>query len=152
MRKILLFALVFAVWACSGRADVKKVVNVGPVHNPPAGSAVAEPVVVRLAQDGGYRSVSLAKDRTLVVVIAGNPSTGYQWELNGSVDGAVLVQEGRVEFVAGAPDLVGAPGEYRFVFKTRGPGMTSVGLKYVRPWEQGKSPAATATVNVTVTE
>lgn len=152
MKKIVSFALIFGVWACTGRAEVKKVINVGPVHNPPAGSVVAEPVVVRLTQAGGSQSVTLAKGRTLVVVIAGNPSTGYQWELAGFVAGAILEQKGRVEFVAGAPDLVGAPGEYRFAFKAIGPGATSVGLKYVRPWEQGKPPAATATVNVTVTE
>jgi predicted secreted protein len=152
MKKSLLFALILGAWTCAGRAEVEEVINVGPVHKPAAGSIAAESLEVRLAQDGGYRSVSLAINRTLVVVIAGNPSTGYQWELNGSVDGAVLVQEGRVEFVAGDPDLVGAPGEYRFTFKATGPGTTAVGLKYVRPWEKGKSPAATATVNVTVTE
>jgi predicted secreted protein len=55
-------------------------------------------------------------------------------------------------FEAGAPDLVGAPGEYRFTFKAVGLGMTGVGMKYVRPWEQDKPPAATAAVSVTVTE
>lgn len=152
MRMGFLFALILGAWACAGRAEVGKVINVGPVHKLPAGSVAAESVVVRLAQDGGAQSVVLAKGRTLVVVIAGNPSTGYQWELVGPVDGAVLAQEGRAEFVAGAPDLVGAPGEYRFTFKAIGQGTTGIGMKYVRPWEQDKAPAAKATVNVTVTE
>lgn len=152
MKKMLLFVSAFGVCVCAVGAEVKKVVNVGPVHNPAAGSVAAESVVVRLSQDGGSQSVSLAKGQTLVVAIAGNPSTGYQWELTGTVNGGVIAQEGRVQFVAGAPDLVGAPGEYRFVFKATGPGMTALGLKYVRPWEQQKTPAATATVSVTVTE
>ena len=145
-------AIVAVCWACAVGAEVRKTGNAGPVQNLPAGAEAAQPVVVRLAQEGGSRSVSLSKGRTLVVAIAGNPSTGYQWELSGAVDGAVLRHEGRVEFVAGAPDLVGAPGEYRFTFKTVGLGMTSIGLKYVRPWEQRAAPAATATVDVTVTE
>lgn len=152
MKKMLSFALILGVWACAGRAEVKKVINVGPVHSPPAGFVVAEPVAVRLTQDGGSQSVALAKGRTLVVAIAGNPSTGYEWEMTAAVDGAVLRQEGRAEFVAGAPDLVGAPGEYRFTFKAIGLGSATVGLKYVRPWEKDRPPAATATVNVTVTE
>ena len=152
MKKIFLFALILGAWTCAGLAEEAKVINVGPVHHPAAGSIAAEPVVVRLTQDGGSQSATLAKGRTLVVAIAGNPSTGYQWELTGFVAGAILEQKGRVEFVAGAPDLVGAPGEYRFTFKAMGPGATAVGMKYVRPWEQGKPPAATATVNVTVTE
>ena len=152
MRKPGWSTLVVVALACVCRAEVEKGVNVGPVHNPPAGAAAAEAVVVKLTQDGGSQSVSLAKGRTLVVAIAGNPSTGYQWELTGSVNGAVLAQEGRAEFVAGASDGVGTPGEFRFTFKTVGPGMTGLGMKYVRPWEQDKPPAATATVNVTVTE
>jgi inhibitor of cysteine peptidase len=152
MKKSFLFALILGAWACAGGTQVEKVINVGPVHKPPAGSAAAESVVVRLTQDGGSQSVALAKGRTLLVAIAGNPSTGYQWELTGPVDGAVLTQKGRGEFMAGAPELVGAPGEYRFTFKAMGLGTTAVGLKYVRPWEKDKPPAATATVNVTVTE
>jgi len=152
MKKRFLFALILGSWACAGHGEVGKVINVGPVHKPPAGSVAMESVVVRLTQDGGSQSVALAKGRTLVVVIAGNPSTGYQWALTGPVDGAVLAQDGRVEFVAGDPDLVGAPGEYRVTFKAIGPGMTGIGMKYVRPWEQDVAPAAKATVNVTVTE
>jgi inhibitor of cysteine peptidase len=139
MKKSLLFALILGAWACTGRAEVEKAGN-------------TESVVVRFTQDGGSQSAALSKGRTLVVIIAGNPTTGYEWELTDTVNSAVLEQEGRVEFVDGAQDLMGAPGEYRFVFKAMAPGMTAIGLKYVRPWEQDKPPAATATVNVTVTE
>lgn len=152
MKKSVLFALILGVWACAGRAEVEKAINVGFVHNLPAGSVIAEPVVVQLTQDGGSQSVTLAKGRTLVVAVAGNPSTGYQWEMTAAVDGVVLRQEGRAEFMASASDLVGAPGEYRVSFRAMGPGTATVGLKYVRPWEQDKAPAATATVNVTVME
>jgi inhibitor of cysteine peptidase len=113
---------------------------------------VAEAVEVRLPKEGGTQSATLAVGQKLVVAIAGNPSTGYEWELTGPVAGAVLEQEGRVTFVAGATDIVGAPGEYRFAFKATGPGMTAVGIKYVRPWEQNVAPAATATVHVTVSK
>ena len=136
----------------AGSIAAEKAIDVDPVQNPPAGSVAAESVVVRLTQDGGSRSGALAKGRTLIVLIAGNPSTGYQWELTGPVDGAVLEQVGRAEFVAGVQELAGAPGEYQFVFKAMGLGATAVGLKYVRSWEKDKPPAATATVNVTVTE
>ena len=138
--------------APAGTVAAEKAIDVGPVQNTPAGSGTAESVEVRLTQDGGSRSGSFAKGRTLVVIIAGNPTTGYQWELTGPVDGTVLEQVGRVEFVAGTQDLVGAPGEYHFVFKAVGLGTTAVGFKYFKPWEKDKPPAVTATVNVTVTE
>jgi inhibitor of cysteine peptidase len=155
----------------AGSAPAGKVTNVGPVRHPPAetiaaekaidegpveytpaGSEIAESLEVRLTQEGGSRSGALVRGQNLAVFIAGNPSTGYQWELTGPVDAAVLEQEGRAEFVAGAPDLAGAPGEYQFVFKAVGLGTTVVGFKYVRPWEKDNPPAATASVNVTVTE
>ena len=152
MKKAFLFAFVLGACVCAGGAELEKVVNKGPVHNPPAGSAAAEPVVVRLDGAGECPSVSVAKGRVLIVVIVGNPSTGYQWELNGRVDGVVLTQEGRAEFVAAESDMVGVPGEYRFTFRAAGAGATVVGFKYVRPWEQGRSPAKAASVSVTVTE
>lgn len=152
MKKRILFALVLGVLAYAGRAAVEKVTNVGPTHKFPIESDATEPVEMRLTQDGGLRSVALAKGRTLVVVIAGNPSTGYRWELADSVKGAVLSQDEHVEFVAGRSDLVGAPGEYRFTFKAVGLGKTTVSLKYIRPWEKNTPAAATATIHVTVTE
>ena len=120
---------------------------VGPAEQqPPAGGNVD----VRLSQEGGTQSAALTVGQKLTVAIAGNPSTGYQWELSEPVAGAVLEQEGSPIFVAAAGNLVGAPGEYRFVFKAVGEGTTTIGLKYVRPWEQEAAPAATATVHVTV--
>ena len=152
MKKRILFPLVLGILAYTGRAEVEKVTNMSPIYNLPVEFGATEPVEVRLTQDGGLRSVALVKGRILVVVIAGNPSTGYRWELADSVKGAVLSQDGHVEFVAGRSDLVGAPGEYRFTFKAVGLGKTTVSFKYVRPWEKNTPTAATATVNVTVTE
>jgi inhibitor of cysteine peptidase len=152
MKKNILFLFVLGMLAWAGRAEIEKGTNVSPIQKLPDGSVTPEPVEVRLTQDGGSQSVSLTKGRSLVVIIAGNPSTGYRWELAGSVKGTVLSLEMPVEFVAGATELVGAPGEYRFTFKAVRIGATLVSLKYVRPWEKDTPPTATATVNVTVTE
>ena len=152
MNQRVLCALLFGGCVCLARAEMEKVVNVGPVHHPAAGSEVATPVTVQLTKEGGSVSATVAKGRTLTVIIAGNPTTGYEWELASPVDGAVLEEEGRVEYVVGSTDRVGAPGMYRFSFKTKAPGVAAVSLKYVRPWEKGQRPEATATVNVTVTE
>ncbi len=154
MRTSMLLILLagFSAAVCAETADRSKAMThplnvVGPAEKP---SGADESVTVRLSQEGGTQSAALAVGQKLTVAIAGNPSTGYQWELSEPVAGAVLEQEGRPTFVAAAGNLVGAPGEYRFVFKAVGEGTTTIGLKYVRPWEQDAAPAATATVHVTV--
>lgn len=74
----------------------------------------------------------------LVVVLEGNPSTGYMWEVD-EVDGAILQQVGEPEFRA-LSDLVGAGGLSILRFQAVATGRTMLRLAYRRPWENDVEP------------
>lgn len=99
-------------------------------------------------QDNG-KSVSLSMTETLTVTLAGNPTTGYLWELT-AVDREVLAMETEPVF---APDssLTGAGGKFTFRFTPRKPGTSTVKLVYRRPWEKGAEPLQSFDLTVAVT-
>jgi len=99
-------------------------------------------------QDSG-RSISVPLTETLTVTLAGNPTTGYLWELT-AVDREVLAMENEPVFT---PDssLTGGGGKNTFCFTPRKPGTTTLKLVYHRPWEKGVKPLQTFDLTVSVT-
>jgi inhibitor of cysteine peptidase len=94
------------------------------------------------------RSVTLQSDEELVVVLAGNPSTGFLWEVTG-LDESVLKQEGGASFHVNS-NLAGAGGMLTFRFLPCRSGSTRLLLTYRRPWEHQVPPVATFEVVVNV--
>ena len=84
------------------------------------------------------------------ISLEANPSTGYSWELTGPLDDKVVVELGS-DHQPGQGTGVGVPGQQLFRFQGVGKGTATIGLQYVRPWENGVPPAKTSefTVNVT---
>jgi inhibitor of cysteine peptidase len=97
------------------------------------------------ASDDGS-AVSVRVGETFTVVLEGNPTTGYSWQV-GAVDQAVLTS-GEPGYVAES-DLIGAGGTYTFTFTAVAAGETQVRLVYLRPWET-VAPLQTFTLDVTV--
>jgi inhibitor of cysteine peptidase len=91
-------------------------------------------------------AIALQPGESFTVVLEGNPTTGYGWQMSG-LDTAVLTAA-EPEFVSDS-DLLGAGGEYRFTFTASGSGETQLELVYLRPWEQA-APLETFTMTVTV--
>jgi predicted secreted protein len=104
--------------------------------------------VVRI--DGSYNggSVQLTAGQELEVVLEGNPTTGFQWEV-GSADAAVLRQTGDWDF-APSSDLTGAGGLVTLHFKAVAAGETLLQLVYLQPWDKETPPAETFSVRVVV--
>ncbi|HEX9078055.1 MAG TPA: protease inhibitor I42 family protein [Desulfuromonadaceae bacterium] len=100
-------------------------------------------------RDSG-RSVSVPLAGAFSVVLAGNPTTGYLWEL-AAADREVLAPEGGPEYV---PDSsrTGSGGKFTFRFTPRKPGTAFVRLVYRRPWEKGIAPLRTFELTVVVTD
>jgi predicted secreted protein len=98
-------------------------------------------------QDNG-RSVSVPLNETLTVTLAGNPTTGYLWEL-AALDREVLVMESEPSY---APDstLTGAGGKFTFRFTPKKRGTATLKLVYRRSWEQGVEPLQTFELIVAV--
>jgi len=93
-------------------------------------------------------SLSLTVGDRVEISLAGNPTTGYTWQV-ASIDEAILSIEGDPSFRADST-LVGAGGTMTLAFDTIGPGTTTLELAYLRPFES-VPPEATFTVTFVVT-
>ena len=89
------------------------------------------------AADNGAR-VELDKGQVLVVLLEGNPTTGYLWAVDALEDSVVALQ-GEADYVADS-SLVGSGGVFTYWFKAMGPGETTLKMVYHKPWEADVDP------------
>jgi len=92
--------------------------------------------------------IEIEQGQTLVITLAGNPTTGYTWEMV-EQEGQILQQVGETEFQAES-DLIGAPGVQILRFEAVDAGQMTLELVYHQPWEEDVEPAETFSVQVTV--
>jgi inhibitor of cysteine peptidase len=85
---------------------------------------------------------------TVVVTLAGNPTTGYNWAAD-KLDTSILQQVGDASFKADS-NLIGAGGMVTLKFKAVAAGTTTLTLNYSRSFETGVAPLQTFTVTVNV--
>ena len=108
----------------------------------------AAPATVTVTEADAGSTVRLHSGDHLVVTLAGNPTTGYTWEIV-ACDAAVLTPLGEPEFV---PDTA-APGSGGRVI-TRlaavGPGQTTLQMIYHRTFEPGVPPLKTFALRTAV--
>ena len=110
----------------------------------------------KVSADASYdgEEVEVAVGGSVIVTLESNPTTGFQWELAGITDQAVL-EKADQEFVSpeaannGTP-LVGAPGKEVWTFKALKKGESTISMEYSRPWEKDADPAETFTLTVVV--
>jgi inhibitor of cysteine peptidase len=100
---------------------------------------------VYTADDDGT-SIVLEPGESFSVVLPGNATTGYSWQVEG-IDAAILSAAEPV-YVSDS-ELVGAGGVYTFTFTAAAAGETELRLVYHRPWEQVE-PLQTFTMAVTI--
>jgi len=98
-------------------------------------------------QESG-RSVDVPVGEVVTITLAGNPTTGYAWELV-DVDRAVLAPDPEPAYVADS-QLPGAGGKYTFRLGASAVGTSAVTLVYRRPWEEGVPPLQRFELQVTV--
>jgi len=112
---------------------------------------------VRFPTDaGGHESIVVAPGKQVLVILPGNPSTGYSWSITTQKDvqgtyGGGLSFEGD-GYIADSVSkkVVGAGGTFQFRFKApEKQGTYSVSFKYSRAFDD-ETPANSATVNVSV--
>jgi inhibitor of cysteine peptidase len=87
------------------------------------------------ADDDGSRA-TLGVGDTFEVRLAGNPSTGYMWEVEPNAE-PVCRMVGEPEFIPEST-LVGAPGEFVFDFEVVSIGSEDLKLVYHRSWEDAE--------------
>lgn len=111
-------------------------------------SVAKSPATVTVTEKDGNSSVDLGVGEILVVELAGNPTTGFQWQQIGS-DTTILRQVGEPEFT---PDssAIGSPGKVDLRFEAMGSGQMQLQLAHQRSFEPQTPAAQTFKMNVTV--
>jgi len=92
-------------------------------------------------------AVAVQQGRPIAVILAGNPTTGYQWSLE-SVSGTSIVAVGEGSYVANSGGGVGGGGRYTFSFEAKAVGSSDVKLIYKRSWEDAAINTYSVTLNV----
>ncbi len=103
---------------------------------------------VQLGDNDSGRSVSLNTGDSLVLVLTGNPTTGFGWEVS-AISPPVIKQLGDPDYQSDS-SLVGSGGKYTYHFQAVAAGQAPLTLIYRRPFEPNVRPAKTYTVTVTV--
>ena len=99
-------------------------------------------------QDNG-KSIEVAKDGTVMVRLASNPTTGYGWNLAGDPAPLELVKS---DFARDpqARNMAGAGGTQTLQFVAPAAGSAALKLEYRRPWEKDVPAAKSFKVTVVV--
>ena len=88
---------------------------------------------IELTQANDGESCEVNRDDVIIVRLAENPTTGYQWEIK-TLDDKVLALQGS-EFLLPADPQFGEGGMRVFTFKAKTIGRAVIQLKYWREWE-----------------
>lgn len=86
------------------------------------------------SDNGTVKSIKIGN--TLLIRLAGNPTTGFVWERTDSLLEAVLEPLDEGVFIPDDENLVGAGGVWEFRFRTLTFGSTPIDFVYWRPWEE----------------
>lgn len=94
------------------------------------------------------QTITLEKGQTLSLTLAGNPTTGYTWEIS-EVDENILASAGEPDYSSDS-NLIGSGGVYTYKFTAETAGTTALKLKYYRSFEPDVEPIQTFEINVVV--
>ena len=94
------------------------------------------------------KTLELHLGDSLEVVLSGNPTAGYQWEIS-SFSADVLKPLGESVYDRSS-DAVGSGGSFAFLFQTMAVGQTRLHLVYHRPFEKRRKPIKTFEIIVAV--
>jgi inhibitor of cysteine peptidase len=95
------------------------------------------------------KQITMTEGTELIVNLASNPSTGFNWTQAAIGTPSVLTQVDS-KYVAPDTKALGAAGTQVLTFKASAKGTTTVKMDYSRPWEGGEKAEWTFTLTVTV--
>jgi inhibitor of cysteine peptidase len=94
------------------------------------------------------QTISVKAGDTFVVKLAGNPTTGYSWQL-ADHDENIVKLDGNPEYKSDSA-LVGSGGMYTYHFKAVSSGTVPLKFDYLRTWETNTAPAQTFSIIIDV--
>ena len=95
---------------------------------------------------------SIVEQRVETIVLEGNPTTGFTWVYTMSPEG--VVREISNEYIADNTrgEIVGAGGQFVFVFEAIAAGEAELVFSYLRVWERDVPPLSTVMYKAIVDE
>ena len=103
---------------------------------------------VSIGSEANLSKIVLEKGQVLVLKLASNPTTGYDWEIAG-LDNAILQQKGDVAYKSESA-LIGSGGIDTWTFEAVNSGQTHLQLVYHRSWEKDIPPLETFDLDIVV--
>ena len=103
---------------------------------------------IQLTEADAGRLVELRVGDILEVILPGNPTTGFQWEVS-EINSAILEPIGEPKFEPSS-NAVGSGGNVTLRFEAVGAGQTELKLIHHRPFEENVPPIQTFEVTITV--
>ena len=104
----------------------------------------------------GELTLTSRQGQTVLIRLAGNATTGYEWTLTGQTDEKgksceILIPVGKIEYKPyPAKGRVGVGGNFLAMFRASKPGWAKLRFAYHRPWEKGKKPIQTFEIRLAV--
>ena len=113
---------------------------------------LTRPQEMILTEADAGKTIELEVGEEFAVKLAGNPTTGYTWEMATS-EAAVVEQVGQPTYEEENENgRVGTGGTMILHFKATRPGQQLLQLIYHRPWEEDVAPINTFEVTIVVKE
>jgi inhibitor of cysteine peptidase len=102
---------------------------------------------VTIGDSDSGKTITVSKGGKLIVRLASNPTTGYQWQIS-SLDQEYLKPVGEPAYELPKTDRIGSGGIQVFTFITLKPGKTMLVLDYERSWEKKRVKSFTVAVQI----
>ena len=97
----------------------------------------------RAGYDTSMKPIEVVIGQNFSFTLETNPTTGYKWELAGTLDQGVVKFIAN-EYKAAEPRRIGSGGNEIWTFQAVGAGSAKITLQYVRSWERPFSPVKTS--------
>ena len=101
-----------------------------------------------VTESDNEKKISLHLGDTVNIVLEGNPTTGFTWEVTSS--NTSILKEVKTTYKS-ASTLIGAGGLFLFTFQAVAEGNADLQCIYRRPWETDSPPAKTFSVTLCIT-
>ncbi|QRG65519.1 protease inhibitor I42 family protein [Brevibacillus choshinensis] len=85
--------------------------------------------------DSTTHSIRAAAGHSFALTFPANPTTGYQWFFSNPLDQRFLTLVSNEYIPPASPSRIGQSGHQVLTFHAHLPGMTSIAMKYCRPWD-----------------
>ena len=116
----------------------------------PADATNSRTVTLDIQEMDSRIEALLQSGETLLIRVAGNPTTGYSWQIAGISDPTILSLQGDIEYEPKEPALLGAPGTFLIRVSGLREGRATLELVYRRPWEKDQPALRVVSIDIHV--